>query len=133
WSDAWNRSVLAGGLIVASAGTRGLLDELDSAPPTATERDVRRVGFALGEWGGIGAVEQLARERSEGGPGLQGALLGALSSRPGEGVSAAPHPKVKLDFDPLPKAGGPGTNAPRTNGPRTNGPRTKRKGHRAGG
>lgn len=105
WSADWNRSVLAGGLIVANAGPRGLLEELELAPRTATERDLRRVGFALGEWVGISAVEELSRARSEGDPVLQGALLGALASRSEEGaVPATPSPRVKLDFP----AGGEG-------------------------
>jgi hypothetical protein len=81
WGSNWNRSVLAGGLVYRNAGLRGLLEELGSPPRTASERDLRRVGFALGEWGGLAAVEELARTRKEGDPELQGAFLGALSSR----------------------------------------------------
>ncbi len=126
WSQAWNRSVLAGGLIVANAGPRGLLEELDSAPRTASERDLRRVGFALGEWGGIGAVETLARTRSEGDPVLQGALLGALSSRAEEGAEpATPRPTVKLDF--------PGDEAAGAAPSGTKKPGAKKKRPKAGG
>ena len=81
WNDSWNRSVLAGGLMVRVSGLEVLIDELDTAPRTATDRDLRRVGFAIGEWGGLSAVEKLARERRETDPGLQGALLGALAAR----------------------------------------------------
>lgn len=81
WNDSWNRSVLAGGLIARGSGIEGLMSEVDTPPPQATERDLRRVGFAVGEWGGISAVESLARTRKEGDPALQGALLGALSTR----------------------------------------------------
>jgi len=81
WDDDWNRSVLAGGLIVHSGGTQALRDELDSAPRGTREADLRRGGFALGEWGGLPAVEDLARTRTESDPVLQGALFGALSSR----------------------------------------------------
>jgi hypothetical protein len=63
------------------AGLEALIDELDTAPRTAGDRDLRRVGFAIGEWGGLSAVEKLARERRETDPGLQGALLGALAAR----------------------------------------------------
>jgi len=108
WRADWNCSVLAGGLIVASAGPRGLLDELDVAPSSAGERDLRRVGFALGEWGGLGAVEPLARTRSEGDPVLQGALLGALASRAYGGEIASPRPRVELEFPSAP-SGGAGT------------------------
>jgi hypothetical protein len=44
---------------------------------------LRRVGFAVGEWCGVEAVETLARELrfQSGHPALQGALLGVLSTR----------------------------------------------------
>lgn len=86
WSRAWNRSVLAGGLIAQISGLRSLIDELELAPRRAGEGDLRRVGFAIGEWGGLGAVEELARSRQEGDPALQGALLGALAARSTEPV-----------------------------------------------
>ncbi len=81
WGDAWNRSVLAGGLLIAIAGPHALEFELDSPAPKASEADLRRVGFAIGEWGGLPAVDALARERDERDPALQGAMLGALSAR----------------------------------------------------
>lgn len=81
WEPRWNTSLLAGGLLVRVSGAEALLDELDAAPPTTTEGDRRRVGFAIGEWGGLAAVERLARTRGESDPGLQGAVLGALAQR----------------------------------------------------
>lgn len=81
WGDDWTVSVLAGGLVVALAGPTGLLDELDSAPPDAAEVDLRRVGFALGEWGGQPALDELLRRRPESDPAVQGAVLGLLSAR----------------------------------------------------
>jgi hypothetical protein len=39
------------------------------------------VGFALGAWGGLGQVEQLAARVAVGDPALQGAVLGALGAR----------------------------------------------------
>lgn len=81
WEPRWNSSLLAGGLLVRVAGAEALLDELDAAPPTTSEGDRRRVGFAIGEWGGLQAVERLARTRGESDPGLQGAVLGALAQR----------------------------------------------------
>ncbi len=84
WSDEWNASVLAGGLLVQAGGARALADELGAAPRSAGESDLRRVGFALGQWGGFAALEELARTRSEGDPALQGALLGALAVRASE-------------------------------------------------
>src|SRR5262245_34572963 len=99
WGSDWNRSVLAGGLIVMRAGTRGLLDEIEGAPRTVGERDLRRAGFAIGEWGGLTAVEPLARVRLEGDPVLQGALLGALVNRAESGGEvASPRPRVDLEF-----------------------------------
>jgi hypothetical protein len=113
WGADWNVSVLAGGLIVASAGTRGLLDELEAAPRTASERERRRVGFALGEWGGLAAVELLSRARSEGDAVLQGALLGALAGRAaGGGEVAEPSPRVDLEF-PSRGAAGAATGNPK--------------------
>jgi hypothetical protein len=107
WGSDWNRSVLAGGLIVAFGGPRGLLDEIEGAPRTAGERDLRRAGFALGEWGGLSAVEPLARVRTEGDPVLQGALLGALVNRAESGGEvASPRPRVELEFSS--GAGDPG-------------------------
>lgn len=91
WSDGWNTSVLAGGLIVAGGGMRALQDELEAAPLTASEQDLRRVGFALGQWGGVSAVEELGRTRSERDPALQGALFGALAGR-----AAEPEPSVTV-------------------------------------
>ena len=80
WTADWNQSVLAGGLLVRSRGLHGVIDELLSPPPGATEEDHRRVGFALGQWGGLRAVESLARRRAGGDAALQGAYLGALSA-----------------------------------------------------
>jgi len=96
WSRDWNRSVLAGGLILNERGSRGLVDEIDNAPRTASEHDLRRVGFSLGEWGGLGAVEDLSRNHFEDDPALQGALLGALASRSGEEV--IPRKRAPVDF-----------------------------------
>jgi hypothetical protein len=102
WRDSWSRSVLAGGLIVRSGGPRALYDELAIAPRNASEHDLRRVGFSLGEWVGLGAVEELARTRTEGDPVLQGAVLGALAARSGERALVSPaRPKAKVDFSEL--------------------------------
>lgn len=81
WQGDWTVSLLAGGLVVAAGGAAGLSDELDGAPPEATEGDLRRVGFALGEWGGQPALDELLRRRPESDPAVQGALLGLLSAR----------------------------------------------------
>ncbi len=81
WRPPWNRSVLAAGLLARLGGVQALHDELGSPPPRAGEEDFRRVGFALGEFGGLAEVEVLARRRRSGDPALQGAYLGALSTR----------------------------------------------------
>ncbi len=83
WSPDVDMSLLAGGLIVQSAGVIALIQELRVPPTSATSRDLRRVGFAIGEWGGVPALEALSRELrwSSGEPALQGALLGVLSTR----------------------------------------------------
>jgi hypothetical protein len=88
WGADWNQSILAGGLFLDSGGTAALLDELTSAPVSTGERELRRAGFALGEFGGLGAVEELTRARGEGDPVLQGALFGALSRK----AEARPRP-----------------------------------------
>ena len=57
--------------------------ELRAPPASASSNDLRRVGFAIGEWGGVAALEDLARDLhyASGHPALQGAFLGALSAR----------------------------------------------------
>jgi hypothetical protein len=81
WREPWNRGVLAGALILEVGGIDALRSELHRPPPRVAHRDLRRVGFALGEWGGLPEVERLARQRSAGDSAVQGALLGALSAR----------------------------------------------------
>lgn len=81
WSEPWNRSVLAGALLISHGGIEALRSELQRPPPGVSERDLRRVGFALGEWGGSGEVDRLAGRVGAADPALQGALLGALAAR----------------------------------------------------
>jgi hypothetical protein len=83
WTMDRDVSLLAAGLIASVSGVRTLVDELRVPPRTATSGDLRRVGFAIGEWGGVEAVTALARDLrwSSGDPALQGALLGVLSTR----------------------------------------------------
>jgi hypothetical protein len=81
WDDSWNRSVLAGGLLVKATSIFDLINDLDAAPRRTNDQDQRRVGFAIGQWGGLAAVEELARNRNERHPAVQGAFLGALSTR----------------------------------------------------
>ena len=81
WRGPWNRSVLAAGLLARHGGIQVLHDEIASPPERSTAQDLRRVGFALGEWGGLSEVDVLARRRRSGDPALQGAFLGALATR----------------------------------------------------
>lgn len=81
WSEPWNRSVLAAALWIDVAGMDPLRMELQRPPPGTSPRDLRRVGFALGEWGGLAEVEWLGARIGPAEPGLQGAVLGALGAR----------------------------------------------------
>ena len=76
-----NRSILTGAAFVEVSSIEALRQELELPPRNATTRDLRRVGFALGEWGGIKQVDALGLRTSSGDPALQGALLGALAAR----------------------------------------------------
>lgn len=81
WSEPWHRSLLAAALDISIRGIHGLRGELDAAPGDSGGKATRRVGFALGEFGGFGEVDLLSRRRRSGDPALQGAYLGALSAR----------------------------------------------------
>ncbi|MEW6072232.1 MAG: hypothetical protein AB1726_06490 [Planctomycetota bacterium] len=81
WEGSWNQSVLAGGLLARAISIHGLIEELSSPPRGADDADLRRVGFAVGEWGGFAAAEALARRRTESDPAVQGAFLGVLATR----------------------------------------------------
>ena len=83
WHCEFDTSLLAAGLLIETTGMQSLRQELDSPPPEARASDLRRVGFALGEWGGLNELEGLARalRYNSGAPALQGALLGFLATR----------------------------------------------------
>lgn len=83
WSLPFDRSVLAALAITGVNGIHGLRDELVRAPLGISTKDLRRVGFALGAWGGIQAVEFLQKKWGllANDPVLQGAVLGALGRR----------------------------------------------------
>ncbi|MCC6407326.1 MAG: HEAT repeat domain-containing protein [Planctomycetes bacterium] len=81
WSEPWGRSLLAAAVWVQIDGIDALIAELQKPPIHATPRDLRRVGFAIGEWGGIEAAEELARKSGAADPAVQGALLSALAGR----------------------------------------------------
>ncbi len=85
WELPWNVSVLAAGVVRATYGERTLISWAVNPPVETTEQDVRRLGYAIGEWGGLPAVEALRRRLNSAAgadlPALQGAILGALASR----------------------------------------------------
>ncbi len=81
WGSCWNRGVVAGGLFAHAVSIHGLVDEVESPPAGVSEAALRRVGFAIGEWGGLAIVDSLALRRTESDPVLQGAYLGALSTQ----------------------------------------------------
>ncbi len=83
WKGPFDRSVLAARLVVHVGNWLGLKGELDNVPRRARSVDLRRVGFACGEWGGYPVLEWLEENRRHGSadPVLQGALLGLLSTR----------------------------------------------------
>jgi HEAT repeat protein len=81
WKEPWGRSLLAAAVWVEIDGVDVLFDELQNPPLDATPRDLRRVGFALGELGGMQAAEALARRSGGADPAVQGALLAALGGR----------------------------------------------------
>ena len=90
-SPGFDQSVLASGLLIDMAGVRALIDEaryepmLEADTPNARYRAAkypRRVGYALGLWGGLEALDELNSEVSDVREGVRhGALLGALASR----------------------------------------------------
>jgi hypothetical protein len=81
WRPPLHRSMLAAALVIDTGGVGLLRRELESDPRHARAQDLRRVGYALGFWGGMREVEDLARRRGVGHPALQGAVLGALAAR----------------------------------------------------
>jgi HEAT repeat protein len=81
WQPPFERSVLAAALMQSVSGIDSLRLEVERPPKRARPADVRRVGYALGSWGGTDEVERLGRRRTAADPALQGALLGALSAR----------------------------------------------------
>ena len=91
-SPAFDQSVLASALLIEVAGMGALLAEVleervQFDPTTgmytkAPGRSARRVGYALGLWGGVHGLKDLSSDsRYVSDPALQGAVLGALASR----------------------------------------------------
>lgn len=85
WRGSMQVSTLAAALAQEHLGSSRLMLWALEPPAGASREDVRRVGFALGQLGGMPVVEELARRLGTAGgtdrPLLQGALLGALGTR----------------------------------------------------
>ncbi len=83
WEGEFDVSVLAVGLLFDHGGPFAILRELQNPPVSASSSDLRRVGFAVGQWGGPAEYERLLRElrATSAHPAVQGAWLGALASR----------------------------------------------------
>lgn len=85
WELPWTESILAAGVAFDGGGAR-LLEHWARRPPRGVGvEELRRIGYAIGEWGGLESVESLRQQLGTAAgaeePVLQGALLGALASR----------------------------------------------------
>ena len=81
WRGPFDRSQLAAAALVDQGGVRVLTTELASAPLETSTEALRRVGYAIGIFGGIDELDRLRRRRGPGDPALMGAYLGTLASR----------------------------------------------------
>ena len=82
WRSEFDQGVLAGMLLLSGGGVRTLIEEISRPPQGAGPADLRRAGFALGEWGGLQALNALVQATgSTTNPEAQGALLGVLGAR----------------------------------------------------
>jgi len=85
WELDFDLSILAAGVVRQTYGPRTLIAWAISPPADVTDQDVCRLGFAIGAWGGMPAVEELRKQLGTTAgaelPALQGAVLGALAAR----------------------------------------------------
>lgn len=83
WGPSFHTAVLAGTLLAEELGLRGIVEDVRNPPAGTTPEKLRRAGFAIGEWGGIKAMNRLAdlSGASAARPEVQGALLGVLGTR----------------------------------------------------
>jgi len=85
WDLDADLAFLAAGVVAETRGTQVLRHWVVRPPQRARAADLRRVGFALGEWGGPKEVDALLRDlgTSTGAdePAYQGATLGMLGDR----------------------------------------------------
>jgi len=85
WILDLNTALLAAGLVYETRGAPTLRQWAVRPPANAREEDIRRVGFALGTWGGPREVDALRAELGTASgaeeAALQGAVLGVLAAR----------------------------------------------------
>ena len=81
WQGPKDRSVLAAAGLIRHGGLQAITAELESASIGTTAAALRRVGYAVGVFGGLDELEKLRRRRGAFDAALQGAYLGALASR----------------------------------------------------
>jgi HEAT repeat protein len=81
WSGPMDRSLLAASVLIQHGGLKSIVSELESTPLGVTADALRRVGYALGIFGGLDELDRLRRRRGTSDAALQGAYLGALAAR----------------------------------------------------
>lgn len=81
WRGPFDRSQLAAAALVDEGGVKLLATELESAPLGTSSEAMRRVGFAIGLYGGMDELDRLRLRRGPGDPALLGAYLGTLMGR----------------------------------------------------
>lgn len=81
WRGPFDRSQLAAAALVDHGGLKVLAAELESVPLGTSSDALRRVGYALGLFGGTDELDRLRRRRGPADPALQGAYLGSLAGR----------------------------------------------------
>ena len=77
----WHQALLAAGSAHAAYGEDVVVQWIEELSGEAASEQARRLGWALGEFGGQGAVSRL-HERPLARMALQGARLGALMASP---------------------------------------------------
>lgn len=81
WRGPFDRSQLAAAALVDRGGLKALTSELESVPLGTSADALRRVGYAVGVFGGLDELDRLRRRRSPADPALMGAYLGSLAGR----------------------------------------------------
>ena len=85
WSGSIHLSLLAAALTRERSGEVRLMLWALEPPMSASSEDLRRVGYCIGQLGGMASMEEISRRLGSSGgtdrPLLQGALLGAMGAR----------------------------------------------------